>query len=179
MVLVPGKTEEHQLMVCSVDAMLSRQESQKKSERLSEVFAAKRARVARGDGMFHTSLPWWLQTNPETERPEAIPERAAVVKRIFELVAAGNSCERVGAIFNREGVPTWRPQPIWRTSRIRDVVRSDRAVGLFLPTLKSKRAGRDFAIGGYYPSVVSRELAEQARAVMRRNIRGSRGRIVY
>ena len=55
-------------------------------------------------------LPAWLQWNETERKHEAIPERAAVLRRIFEKADAGDGQHRIAQWLNESGEPTWGVQ---------------------------------------------------------------------
>ena len=70
-------------------------------------------------------------------RLEIEEEQAAVVRRVFEMYAEGNSLSTISKTLNREGVPA--PQPprtravrAWCPSSIREMLRNERYRGVFV-----------------------------------------------
>jgi DNA invertase Pin-like site-specific DNA recombinase len=176
MVISPDEQDDGMKLMYAV-AMASRahDESKTKSKRLLEAFAAKRKAADEGKVIFHKSMPWWLTI--ENNKIIAIPERAEVVKRIFEMTAGGMSSSRIARMLNKEKVPTWRPKTkIWLSCRVRGLIKGTAALGTLSPTDKAVKMGRKYALVGYYPTVVSEELAAEARASMVANRSGA-GRV--
>jgi DNA invertase Pin-like site-specific DNA recombinase len=172
MVLSPNEQDDGMKLMYAV-AMASRahDESKTKSKRLLEAFAAKRKAADEGKVIVHKSMPWWLTI--ENGKIIAVPERAAVVKRIFELTAGGTSSSGIARLLNREKVPTWRPKTkIWLSCRVRGLIKGTAALGTMTPTDKAKKMGRKYALVGYYPILISEELAAEARAAMLANRSG-------
>jgi site-specific DNA recombinase len=68
---------------------------------------------------------------------EIVEEEAAVVRRIFEMYADGNSQTTISKTLNREGVlapqpARNRPQRAWCTSSIHEMLRNERYRGVFV-----------------------------------------------
>lgn len=81
------------------------EESATKARRLKEAWAAKRSRL--DTEALTSKVPAWLRLNPETRKPELIPERAAIVERIFRDTLGGKGQHSIAAELNREGVKPW------------------------------------------------------------------------
>jgi DNA invertase Pin-like site-specific DNA recombinase len=172
MVISPNEQDDGMKLMYAV-AMASRahDESKTKSKRLLEAFAAKRKAADEGKVIFHKSMPWWLTI--ENGKIIAIPERAAVVKRVFALTAGGMSSSRIARLFNKEQIPTWRPKTkMWLSCRVRGLIRGTAALGTLTPTDKAKKMGTKYALVGYYPTLISEELAAEARASLVANRSG-------
>ena len=169
-----GPEEGMDLIVAVSMAMESNRSSEDRAMRLQHAWATLRKRAKEEGHVMRADVPWWLIV--EDGKIVSPPERAAVVKEIYELTASGLSSLQIARKLNALKRPTWRPQKEWSSSRVRDVVRVRRAEGVLTGTAKTAASGRDYEIPGYYPQVVTPELAAQARAVMVRNTRGARGR---
>lgn len=119
--------------------------------------------------------PAWLEL--KGKRFQIIPERAAVVRRIFELAAIGVGQQQIADILNREGVPTFgdhftsRKAEFWRRSYIKKIIESGATVGVLRthellhlsPTVKRRQAVD--VVPDYFPAVVPRDLFERVRAM--------------
>ena len=161
-----GAQEGMSLMYAVVGLMRANEESETKSRRLREVFARKRERAAAGEVLFSKTVPWWLTI--EEDKIVLVPERARIVKQIFEWRKKGWSTQKIARELNSKKVPTFRPRAReWEDSRIRDTLRYDAALGHLTPTSKTKAAGgssSNYRIENYYPRVISDRLAAEARA---------------
>jgi DNA invertase Pin-like site-specific DNA recombinase len=156
-------------------AMRAHDESETKSKRLLEAFAQKRKRAAEGTAIVSKSLPWYLVLRGS--KIVCPSDRAALVKRIFQLTIKGHSSNSVARLLNEKRTPTWRPtQKLWSAARVRDLIRSDAPLGILRETPKTAMGGRTHEILNYYPQIISAETAVEARAVLKRNTRGNRGR---
>ncbi len=140
-------------------------------------------------------LPSWVVDR--SGRLELIPERAAVVRRLFEMAAAGYGNGSIVKKLVAEGVPAFGDRvpdddghfkkadgkPFgcgeWRTSYIRDILSDRRALGEFQPRDNAGKAIGD-PIQGYYPAAVSERefLLAQTGAASRRNPPGRIGQNV-
>jgi DNA invertase Pin-like site-specific DNA recombinase len=169
-----GDQEGLDLIIAVAMAIEAHQGSEEKSRRLVAAWANLRKRAAEEKRVMRAALPWWLTLSDGVI--VSPPERASVVKEVFQLTASGFSSAQVARKLNELGRKTWRPQLQWTSARVRGLIQSQRPEGVLEATQKTKDAGRDYEIPGYYPKVVDSDLAAAARSVMARNIRGSRGR---
>jgi DNA invertase Pin-like site-specific DNA recombinase len=82
-------------------------ESRIKSERVAQAKARRREAARAGAVALSGRLPGWIRLGADG-KPELIPERAAVVKRIFEMAGRGGHgiCSIVARL-TRDGTPTF------------------------------------------------------------------------
>ncbi|PTY04615.1 hypothetical protein DB347_18035 [Opitutaceae bacterium EW11] len=171
-----GPDEGIDLILAVALAMRANEESETKSMRLQEAWARKREDAQKGT-LLRASLPWWLVYDATRLKIVSPPDRRAVVQKVFELTAKGYSSARIARLLNEKNTPTWRPKTKkWLACRVRGLVNSDGPLGTLKETAKTKAAGRTHRIEGYYPRIIDPELAAAARAQMRKNMRGARGR---
>jgi DNA invertase Pin-like site-specific DNA recombinase len=163
----------HKWTTLAVFIQLAYQESKQKAERVAASWDRRRER-ARGEGRLLTSrLPAWMEV--KGGKPRLIPERAAAVRRIFQLAARGNGHARIVRALEREGVRAFgeavvhegrsRPQfsGKWTRPYVALILNDRRAVGEFQP-----RKGEDLPDGpplaNYLPAAVTEEEFLLARA---------------
>jgi len=174
-----GTQQAMDLMMAVSFALKAHQFSAMNSERLSRAFSAKRRRAAEGEKVaVSKSLPWWLTWSADGKTIEAPPERVAVLREIFRLTAEGLSSARIARIFNGDPkrYPTFRQGAHWHDNRVRMTVQSDAPLGVLQATPKTAARGRAYSIPGYYPSLISKQLAAKARAMIERNGKHAAGR---
>ncbi len=164
-----------------VKAQLANEESEKKSHRLAAAWKRKRERAAEGDGKAMTRrCPAWIMVNDQGSY-SLIPERAAVVRRIFQLSIGGIGQHLIAATLNREGIGTWGRGALssagWHASYIQKILNSRSTIGEFQPRrrLNGTRVEEGRAIRGYFPAVIDEVEFNQARASRKaRTLRGGR-----
>lgn len=161
------------LMYIAMLASRAAEEQETKSDRLKAAFERKRRKVAEGTGLLETSpgkMPWWITSDGKAL--ESPPDRAEVVRSIFQWTADGLTAPQIARKLEAAGVPTWRPvTKIWTSARVRDLVRSRAPEGILTQTPKTAVNGLQYEIPDYYPKLVDAELAERARAMMAANHR--------
>jgi DNA invertase Pin-like site-specific DNA recombinase len=85
--------------------MRANAESERKSQLLRDTWQAKRRKAA--ERPMTKVAPAWLALNTATRKFDIIEDRAAVVRRMFQMAIQGHGLEAIARTLNREGVPTW------------------------------------------------------------------------
>jgi hypothetical protein len=155
--------------------MRAHEESAIKSSRLAAAYTRKRQSAAAGERgkPFTQMLPAWLTWSEETKRHETIPQRAAVVQRIFVMADQGLGQHAVAQRLNADGVPTFggrgkqRKADAWHRSYINKILTNSAVVGTFTPHQKRtdtqgkrKRVPLD-PVDNYFPAIIERDLFER------------------
>jgi DNA invertase Pin-like site-specific DNA recombinase len=133
------------------------EESRMKSSRVSAAWAAKRDRAS--EEKLTKLCPTWLRLSDDRSGFDPIPERVAVINRIFEMTAAGMGQNKIAKTLNLGGVPTLRGGKRWHISSIKKILDSRAVIGEFQPgrMVDGKRQLLD-PVPGYFPPVVPMEL---------------------
>ncbi len=151
-----------------IKAQVSHEESEKKSQRIAAAWARKRAQAQAGNRQALTRrCPAWITVDERSGGYALLEDRAAVIRRIFDLTTSGLGKHRIARMLNLEGVPVWgRAAQGWHASYIQKIVRSRAAVGEL--QLYRKVAGKRVAEGepltGYYPAVIDEGTFARAQA---------------
>jgi DNA invertase Pin-like site-specific DNA recombinase len=135
---------------------LAHEESKKKSVRTRGAWDSRIARIAQGQHLAISKVPFWIDRTTN-----GLNERAKDASRLFEVALAGNGTSNITRILNMEGVPSPRGGT-WGKSVVQDVLKSKAAYGTL--------AIREHEQPDYYPAIVSKEnwLALQNRAQRQR-----------
>ncbi|WP_242153669.1 recombinase family protein [Sphingomonas sp. BAUL-RG-20F-R05-02] len=168
-----------------VKAQLANEESEKKATRLTAAWASKRRRLADGETLVLTRrAPAWLEVAGTPPAFVVIPERAAVVRRIFEETVAGYGKHHIARKLNLERVPTFGRALGWHGSYIQKILRSAAVLGELQPGQKPRGEKRRLVgevIRDYYPKVVEADLHANAMRSMsgrQRRVAGPGRRLV-
>jgi len=161
--------------------MRANEESATKGRRLKASWEAKRAAI--GSKPLTARVPAWLRLNTQTQQFELIPERAAVVRRVYELSLAGWGQNRIAEAFNREGLATWSGGTHWHRTYIAKILRNPAVVGTFVPgtvDYEDKRKVRRALepVPNYFPPAVPVALWREVEALHSLAHAPSRGRHV-
>ncbi len=106
-------------------------------------------------------LPAWVEDRDG--KLHLIPERAAVVKRIFTLSANGYGLVSIIKRLTEEKVPAWGNSGAWFRSYLALVLKDRRAVGEFQPRFRDGKPDGP-PIRDYFPPVVTEDEYHAARA---------------
>ncbi|WP_374125896.1 recombinase family protein [Sphingomonas sp. 28-62-11] len=168
-----------------VKAQLANEESEKKASRLSAAWAAKRGRLARGESVVLTRrAPAWLAVEGTPSRFVVIPERGAIVRRIFEETVAGLGKHHIARNLNRDGIAPFGRADGWHSSYIQKILTSPAVLGEFQPGTKPRGEARrkvGDAIPDYYPRIVDADVhanAMRSMAGRQRRVAGRGRRLV-
>lgn len=150
------------LIISLVYMMRANEESTTKSSRLKAAYAARRDDLTVG---YHgLQCPGWLKPNDTKTGYVVVPEKAAVVQRIFREAVDGRGLQMIARDLNLEGVPmlrAWNQSgKIWTRALIRNYLHSTRVIGTYTPCRGELVNGKvrfmpTAARPGYYPAIVS------------------------
>jgi DNA invertase Pin-like site-specific DNA recombinase len=163
------------LLTMIIRFIRANEESALKSARVAA--ARKRAREAFASDepltkAYTKQLPAWLLWNDETKRIEPIPERADVVRKVFELADTGWGQHRIAGWLNEHVGEPWgrgkRKGARWHRSYVRKLLTNRAVVGTFTPhiierdpnTRRKVRKALD-AINHRFPPIIEPELFER------------------
>jgi DNA invertase Pin-like site-specific DNA recombinase len=169
------------LMWLVVSSARAHDESLRKSERLRKAWISKREHAATKP--LTARVPAWLRLN-EDRTFFIIKDRAAVVRRIFEMTAEGTGLNRIAQVLNRENIPTFGKAKFWQRSYIQKLVDNPAVIGTLTPhsiewekndngNLRKVRRPHD-TIEQYYPDVVAKDLYRRVRAMRERHAPATR-----
>jgi len=152
------------LIISLVYMMRANEESSTKSSRLRAACAALRDDP---DTRFHGGqCPGWLRPNSRKTGYEIIPEKAAVIQRIFREAVAGRGLQMIARNLNQEGIPLFgrgnQKGKLWQRALVRHLLYTPLVIGDYTPHRGELIGGKlrfmpTTTKPGYYPAVVSRE----------------------
>lgn len=153
--------------------MRAHEESQTKARRLKEAWGRKRRDADKV--LLTTRCPAWLKAKGDRSGFNIIPERAAIVERIYQMAAEGRGQHAITEMLNTERVPTWgdgqrRPALRWHRSYVAKILNNPAVIGTLVPHVvetdgRQKRRKAQPPITGYYPAVVSEDLYRRVQAL--------------
>lgn len=146
------------------------EESAIKSMRLRSSWDAKRLNIE--NKRLTSRCPYWLKPADGDKGFEFIPERVAVVRRIFQLSRDGVGNATIVKTMNIENVPPFSSKTNgWQTSYIQKVLSSPAIYGeLHLNLQRDGEMTPVNVVPDYYPAIMSKEewsLAASTRAARR------------
>ena len=168
-------------------AVMSRahEESARKSHRLRASWVRKRTNTER---KMTARSPSWLTLADDKVHFQIIPERAAVVVRIFSELVEGFGRDTIARRLNKDGIKPWGGGRQWHGGTVQKITDSEAVIGRFQPKsthkiveggrVKTVRSSVGDVIEDYYPPVVPRALwldARRASDARRRSGPGNAG----
>jgi DNA invertase Pin-like site-specific DNA recombinase len=146
-------------------------ESRKTSERMKDVHGSKRAAALANRTPYGRRPPSWLRLVGQTTdgkriidpgRYEVIEEKAALVRRMFDLAAEGLGTARIAGVLDQEH-PEGLTGRGWQPGQINVLLRSRSVLGEYQPHVGTMaRKGRKKTrqpvgdpVKGFYPAIIS------------------------
>jgi DNA-binding CsgD family transcriptional regulator len=123
--------------------------------------------------------PAWLGLSEDRTSFIFIPERAKIVRRIFELSIAGFGGYTIAKQLNEKKVPAFGTSPKWDQSTIHNMLRNRATLGEYQPG--KHRKTKDVPVDGttipnFYPPVIEEKIFKAAQEARQRNLASGRGR---
>ena len=111
-------------------ALLGNGESAKKAERIAATWEEKRQAVQSGKPARVNRLPCWLRWNEDTDKPEVLEHKAAIIRQMFDLAAQGQGVlEIVRAMVASNTPPLTTPKKkaprvkaVWNPTTVRNIL---------------------------------------------------------
>jgi DNA invertase Pin-like site-specific DNA recombinase len=178
----------HKWTTLAVFVQLAYQESKQKAERVSASWHRRHERARDKKELTGARLPAWMEMGADG-RPRLVPQRAAVVKRIFRLAADGMGLRRIISTLVADGVPAFGEVSLsegrsrsqfsgrWNRSYVSVLLNDRRAVGEYQPKTGREtprgaggRVNDGAPVPGYFPAAVTEEEFLLARAGQERRV---------
>lgn len=157
----------HDLIISLAGMERANQESAIKSDRVRRAWKKKKAAAA--DKKVTKRAPAWLVLNPDRSGFDVIEEKAATVRRIFDL-AESMGQHAIARVLNEEGLaPLMGKRSGWHASSVVKVLTSPAVIGTYQPHERHKQTGRRVpdgpAVPNYYPAIVGEALFYRTQAL--------------
>lgn len=155
------RREPGRLFAILAELQRAHSESRIKGERVAESYVSRREKAReRLTPITGKKCPAWLSF--EGDHYEIIPERAAIVRRIFQLAADGNGVQRIARVLNADGIaPFGRSKHGWQSGYVYRVLQSPAIRGEFQPhrVIEGQRVA-DGARLALFPPLVPNPISE-------------------
>ncbi|MFD2165372.1 recombinase family protein [Thalassotalea euphylliae] len=111
------------------------------------------------------NCPFWLRLNSATNTYELVPDKAAVVKRVFQLSVDGLGGARIAQTLNSENVKPPKAKA-WGKSSIMAILSSDSVIGHFQhkEIIDGKYQPVGEVITDYFPPAIDKQLFHLSRS---------------
>jgi hypothetical protein len=125
-----------------------------------------------------SACPGWLKLSEDRTSFVFLPDRAKIVRHIFELSIARLGGYTIAKQLNAKNVPPFGPSPKWDQSTINNMLRNRATIGEHQP---KRYKGRTVSFDGdpipdYYPAVIDEVLFDAAQRARQKNLASGRGR---
>ena len=155
-----------------ITAQMSHEESRNKSDRTAKNWKKRHEMIANGDySLAKSRPPLWL--NLVNNEFEVIPERAALINRMFDMFIDGFGYQRIAKEFNEEGIEAYKTTANntngWYGLSIDRFLRNRAVIGEYV-TGEGEVLATDF-----YPAIVPVEKFNRALATINSRVRRSTG----
>jgi DNA invertase Pin-like site-specific DNA recombinase len=151
------------LMMSLMVMQRAHEESLTKSNRGKEAWKAKRDAAAGGQRKLTGICPNWLTLDKEKQEFVVDEDRAAIVRRIFDMTIDGMGNRAIAATLNTEGVPPFGSSAGWSHDYIRRILENEAVIGRFQPHKRKIVNGKQVrvpvgeVIDSYFPPLVQPE----------------------
>ncbi|PWG03365.1 recombinase family protein [Sphingosinicella humi] len=167
------------LLVSIMVFMRANEESVTKARRLKQAWENKRANLA--ERPLTSRVPAWITLDRQSNVLRLIPERAKLVRRIFELTIEGLGQHKIAETFNREGLAPWGRGKHWHRSYIAKILSNPAVIGTFQPQTLEYEDNRKVRkplepVQGYFPAAVPEALWKEVQALQASQRAPTRGR---
>jgi DNA invertase Pin-like site-specific DNA recombinase len=165
----------------------SYRESKYKQERLTRRWIRNREQARNGEYKL-AQTPAWLQpvkAGTKVNAYRVIPERAAIVRNIFQMCADGHGLGMIAKMLNKENTPTFGKSKFWQRSIVSKIIHNRAVLGEYQPfssvkldgrnnISSSKRVATGDVIVSHYPAIIATDLFDKAQlAIAKRSVNKS------
>ena len=171
----------YDLLMAILTLMRGHEESQVKSLRLKSSWENKRELARNGRNTRHV-IPKWLFYSESSGKIEPFPERASLIRMIFELSCAGMGAYSIAKKFNISGYKTWGNAEFWQESYIKKIIHNRAVLGEYQPHILRRESNKSIRekigepIQNYYPVIIEERLFFAARDSARQRQQSGKGR---
>ncbi|MCI0460132.1 MAG: recombinase family protein [Gemmataceae bacterium] len=146
------KSDLMDIMRAIIELSRGHSESARKSERNGAAWKQRRKLTREKGATLTHRLPAWVEIRDG--KRTAIPERAAVIKRIFALAASGYGCAGIVKKLTAEQVSPFAVSGHWSRTYVAMILKDRRVLGELQPR-KTDRTPDGDPIPNYFPAVVT------------------------
>ena len=122
--------------------------------------------------------PGWLKLSEDRTSFIFDPEKAEIVRKIFEASISGLGGYTIAKQLDAKKVPAFGPSPKWDQSTIHNMLRNRATIGEHQPKRiqNGKRVPYGDPISNFYPAVIEESLFLAAQVARQENLASGRGR---
>ena len=148
-------------------AMRAHEESEIKSQRLKAAWKNKRLNASIKP--LTSRCPAWLKLDKDVGKFEVIPDKAVIIREIFDLTLNGIGQHKIAETLNQRGVDTFGRAAFWQRSYIKKVIENPAVIGTYIPNVMQHIDGKKTKIPqepirNYYPQIIDVETFERVQS---------------
>jgi DNA invertase Pin-like site-specific DNA recombinase len=139
------------------------------SARIAAAWEVMRGKARKGILVSARMPPWCVAVGEKDERRAVgIPDKVALVQRIFDMAISGMGITKIARQLNKEKIPPIHGGKEWARISVRRLLLDRTVLGEYQPYRgRGKNRKRDGEpIEGYYPAVVSLEAFQKAKGAI-------------
>jgi len=163
-----------QLVFSLISLSRAHEESAIKSKRAEASWNMRHQRAIEKKIPTTSRSPYWLRLADDKQSFEGIPERVAIVHKIYKMLIAGAGQRKIAVMFNEQGIAPFGTSAMWYPSYIAKVVNNRAVLGEYQP--KQNKVPFGDPITGYYPAIISEDDFHKAQATKKRKPPSAAGR---
>jgi DNA invertase Pin-like site-specific DNA recombinase len=178
------KSDMFDVMRAIMELSRGHSESAIKSERCGDAWAEKKADARKTRAVQTKCVPAWLKVTGRRQvgkhmkggEFQVIPERAALVRRLFEMATGGYGLGMIVKQLAADKVPTWKGGKAWSKAYIHKILTTRTVLGEYQPMKGGKPDGPP--VPGFFPAVegIDEDTWQRAKGALRRR-KGKSGRV--
>lgn len=159
------KSRTEDLIVALISISRAHEENLIKGERVRLAHAESKRRAREEGRVWHRSGPHWLRFDEATRKFVPIPEKVAIVRRIFDLMDDGLGTSAVAQRLNEEGASTPKHGRAWDHSTVLGIAKSRTVLGEYQPkiAIANNRASGRPADGDPIPNYYGDPIIDPAQ----------------
>ncbi|MEM6230128.1 recombinase family protein [Shewanella scandinavica] len=165
--IVYNREDTHKIHIAIAVMERAHNESKVKALRAKQAYKTAKQKASDTGKVITSLVPVWMEV--KNEKIELIPERAALVKRIFEMYINGCGGGVIAKTLSSEKIeyPVYREnlhkhKPTWNEQRIVKIIKSPSTYGAFISSIE---AHKDSIIYDYYPAVIDIDTFNKAQQI--------------
>lgn len=161
-----------QLLISLLFMMRAREESTTKSKRIKAAWHNRILNI--GAKVLSTRSKIWLRYNKLSGKFEVIPEKAKIIRRIFNMALKGNSSHDISRALNQKKVPTLGIAKFWTGQHIYILLHEPAVTGTITLMENTRINGKLkksplMKIENYYPKVISKDVFNRVNEIRPRS----------
>ncbi|MBN4076857.1 recombinase family protein [Mariprofundus ferrooxydans] len=152
-----------QLVFSLISLSRAHDESAMKSKRAEASWDMRRQRAIEKKTPATGRSPDWLRLADDKQGFESIPERVAIIRKVFAMVIAGTGQRKIAAMFNEQGITPFGTSAMWYPSYIAKVINNRAVLGEYQP--KQNKIPLGDPVTHYYPAIIPEDDFYKAYAI--------------